>query len=159
MAGRKPHSTAQKVANGSALINPGRINRNEPKAPEGSPDRPEHFDAVAIAAWERLVFLFDQMGMLNQADGDLMAAYADNESAYMSALLAVRETGQVLTKDDGKLLRNPHSVELHKYRDAKLKMLAEMGLTPSSRSRVAVSPQAKEDPFEEWLKANRETLN
>jgi P27 family predicted phage terminase small subunit len=156
--GRKPIPTARKIASGAAAKDPKRINRREPKPLEGAPKRPTHFDRVASAMWRRLVSLFDEMGMLNQADGDMMAAYCDNESAYRQALLAVRKTGQVLGSGT-KLTRNPHSVELHKYADRKLKMLAEMGLTPSSRTKVMANPKAEDDPFAEWLKANREMLN
>ncbi len=155
--GRKAISTAQKIASGAAAKNPQYVNHNEPKPPEGSPVKPADLDEVGSAMWDHVVGLFDQMGMLNQAEGLLIAEFCENESALAQARAAVRETGQVLDAY-GDLKRNPHSVELHKYRDVKLKMLSEMGLTPSSRSRIVANPKKENDPFEEWLK-QRDQLN
>jgi len=95
------------------------------------------------------------MGMLNQADGSLLIQFCDAWSGYMQALLLVRETGlaiESVTSKGTALIRNPYSVELHKYADRIKALLAEMGLTPSSRSRVTATPKAEDDPFAEWLK-------
>ena len=120
---------------------------------------PAHFNEVGTAMWHHVIELFDQMGMLNQAEGLLIAELCENEMALVQARTSVRETGQVLTDSRGDLKRNPYCVELHKYTDRKLKMLAEMGLTPSNRTKVAAYPKAEEDPFTQWLNENRDNLN
>ena len=45
--------------------------------------------------------------------------------------------------------RNAYSVELHKYKDEVLKLLTEMGLTPSSRARIAL--QRDTDDHDDFL--------
>ena len=159
---RHPQSTASMIATGQAKVHPERINRNEPKPPDGAPSKPEHLDLIASEAWDHVVALFDHMGIMNKADGTLIELYAITYSGYRQALESVRKTGQVLVMrvDETKgikmeVRRNPYSVELHKYMDRLTKLLGEMGLTPSSRTRIAANPKQDDDPFTEWLKAKR----
>ena len=161
--GIKPQTTASRIATGQAKKNPQRVNQHEPKAPEGAPLKPLHLDSHASLAWDHVVSIFDEMGMLSRADGTLIELYAVTYSGYRQALESVVKTGQVLVlrRDDTngtgavEVRRNPYSVELHKYMDRLGKLLGEMGLTPSSRSRVAVVKKEDDDPFMEWLKAKR----
>ena len=157
MKGPRPKSTATRKLTGEGKTHPERINKNEPVAPSGAPDMPEHLDAIGADKWRHLMWLFEEMGMLNKADGDLIEAYCVTYSGFRKALESVNRTGQVLIlkSDEGKSVearRNPFSVELHKYMDRMAKLLAEMGLTPSSRSRVVATPKQEDDPFAEWMK-------
>jgi len=99
------------------------------------------------------------MGMLTKADSDLMEAYCVTYSGYRQALTSVTKTGQVLVlKSDGgksvEVRRNPYSVELHKYMDRLTKLLAEMGLTPSARSRVSAVEEPT-DVLMEFIRASK----
>ena len=160
---RHPQTTASRIATGQAKTHPERVNHDEPAPPPGAPIKPEHLDEYASEAWDHVVGLFDEMSMLSRADGTLIELYAVTYSGYRQALVSVTKTGQVLVlrRDDTngtgavEVRRNPYSVELHKYMDRLAKLLAEMGLTPSSRSRVAVVKKDQDDPFTEWLKAKR----
>ena len=162
--GPRPQSTQTMHLTGQAAVHPERINKNEPTPPVGAPLKPGYLDATASEAWDHVVSLFDQMGMLNKADGVLIELYAVTYSSYRNALAMVVKTGQVLLvrEDNGKRVevkRNPYSVELHKYTDRLMKLLAEMGMTPSGRTRVAANPKNDDDPFSEWLKAKRGSVN
>ena len=153
--GRPRLSTKQKELTGAAAKNPQRLNPNEPQPPTGAPLKPVHLDDLGSEAWDRLLVIFEQMGMLNAADGSLMEAYCVNYSGYRKSLVKVEEMGQALEVETDRGIefrRNPFSVELHKYMDRMTKLLAEMGLTPSSRSRVVATPKQEDDPFAEWLK-------
>jgi len=157
MRGTKPQSNATRRATGQDKVHPERVNKSEPVVPLGAPDMPPHLDAIAVEKWNHLMGLLEEMGILNKADSDLLEAYCVTYSGYRKALESVNRTGQVLIlkSDEGKSVearRNPFSVELHKYMDRMTKLLAEMGLTPSSRSRVAATPKQEDDPFAEWLK-------
>jgi len=162
MRGRKPLNSKLKEASGAFQHDPQRRNSNEPEPPPGAPDKPDYLDKIASAKWDHVIRLFEQMGMLNQADGDLLETYCVTYSGYRQALASVNKTGQVLTRRDRDgnqvLTRNPFSVELHKYLDRMSKLLAEMGLTPSSRSRVMTTGSKEADPLLELMK-RRATSN
>ena len=137
---------------------------HEPQPVEGMPDMPEHLTGVAAEKWRHLAELLTDMNVITTADKDMMELYCVTYAAYREALANVAKTGQVLVtrEDHGKQVevkRNPFSTEFHRYADRMAKLLVEMGLTPSSRTRVTANPKADEDPFTEWLKINRESLN
>lgn len=107
-----------------------------PWKPTGSPVKPKHFGPVASAKWDDLIALFEAMGTLNQADGDLIALYCDTYAAYRVALDNVNKLGQVLVtkREDGtpEAEKSPFSAELHRYADRCHRLLSEMKLTQSS---------------------------
>ena len=162
--GVKPQSSHTRHLSGQDKAHPERVNHAEPTPPPGAPDKPDYLDEIASASWDRLVKLFGEMGMLNKADAVLMELYAVTYSGYRQALVSVTKTGQVLLLrvDDTKgqkmeVRRNPYSVELHKYMDRLTKLLAEMGLTPSSRTRVATTGEAaSDDPLAAILRKRAE---
>lgn len=164
MKGPRPQSSLTRKLTGQDKAHPERVNNAEPTPPPGTPDKPDYLDEIASASWDRLVKLFSEMGMLNKADATLMELYAVTYSGYRQALVSVTKTGQVLLLrvDDTKgqkmeVRRNPYSVELHKYMDRLGKLLAEMGLTPSSRTRVAVNPiEGTDDPLAAILRKRAE---
>jgi len=163
-SGRKPLSTASHELTGAHDKNPGRRNAREPRPPSGTPDIPAHLKGVAAKKWRQLASLLYGMRAVTVADSDMLELYCDTYAAYRLARKNVAETGQVIVvrKEAGGLVevkRNPHSTEYHRYADRLAKLLAEMGLTPSSRTRIAVTAQEDDDPFMEWLSANREALN
>src|SRR5690606_20560473 len=99
----------------------------------------DYLDSMASKAWDDLVDILDQMKILTQADGQLLELYAVSYSQYRQALDNMNKTGKVLITKTAKctqVRRNPFAVEFHKYRDALNKMLTELGLTPSARSRI-----------------------
>lgn len=155
MRGRKRLTTAEKMRRGTAQKNPQRINKREPVAPTDGPTKPAHLDDLASAKWDHVVELFREMDMLSRADGDLIELYCVAYSGYRAALASVAKTGQVLVSrkpdDTVEVKRNPFSVELHKYAALVAKLLSEMGLTPSSRSRVHANNASEPDPLFEIL--------
>ena len=157
MVGRKRLSTAVHEAQGSFKKNPQRKNKSEPEAIPGVPSVPDSIeaDSVAVAKWFHICGLLSQMRVITQSDSDLIESYCTTYSLYRSSLEHVREHGQVidvLTQHGSKLGRNPASVELHACMDKMLKLLAEMGLTPASRSKLHAAPKEEEaDPFQQLL--------
>lgn len=129
---------------GSAKKDPQRVNRNEPQPSKGAPVKPKHLQGFASEAWDVLVNQLDDMGILTQADGSILELYSITYQLYREALERIQQLGQVLvTKKGGdvEIRRNPFSVELHKHRDSMNKMLAELGLTPTARTKISVSPK------------------
>ena len=142
-----------KVVNGFGFL----VFFKAPKPIKEAPPKPDVIDANPVASrkWDALVQDLDQLGILAKSDCDLMEAYCITFAMYRKALADVNKTGQVLVvkSDDNKVevKRNPFSVELHKYMDRLTKLMGEMGLSPSSRARVAANGQEEDDAFTEYL--------
>ena len=151
--GRKPTSTASKEASGAFVKHPERRNHDEPKAPRGMPKIPEavESDEVARSRWFWVCKQLDAMNLLHETDQGLIAGYCLDYSMMLS-LWEVIKGGQVTDMDGkgrGKL--KPEANQFHAYSDRCLKREAELGLTPSSRSRLKAPQTEKEDEFMQWL--------
>jgi phage terminase small subunit len=72
--GRNPQPTALKRLEGTRSD---RINTAEPAAVPGRPVCPDHLDATAHAAWDRIVPALDALGVLSRTDGAALALYCD----------------------------------------------------------------------------------
>src|SRR5438128_12468305 len=118
MRGRKPKPTKLKIMTG----NPGKrpLNKREPKPRAGAPVCPTQLDAKAKALWKRIADQLAAMGLISQADGVALELLCDAYSQWREA----RKEGQS-GAEPWKRVKS---------------MLAEFGLTPSSRSRLAVDP-------------------
>jgi len=155
--GRKPLASKVHERNGSYDTNPQRRNHREPQAIEGAPEMPEcvSSDEVAAAKWNETCQFLKQMGILAKSDVVLLEQFCVTYSLYLTTLKSVRKTGVVLvrTKDgDTKAYRNPFTTELQKLMDRIHKLIADLGLSPSSRSRLTASVvDDKDDPFTQWL--------
>lgn len=153
--GRKPQSEEAKEASGAFKKDPQRRNKAAPKVSYGIPPAPETIasDPIAKAKWEQLCDGLSKAGILATIDGDLLESYCMTFSLYRSALKSVQEKGHTVTKVNGDPMRNPACVELAQTMLRMAKLMSELGLTPSARSRITAAPQAEEDdPFEELMK-------
>jgi len=149
--GRKPKPTRLKVMNGSLDHDPNRANKAEPKPPKTKPTKPRKLTGVAAKKWTEVTTLLDYMQVLTSADRDVLELYCVTYANWSAAVDNVKKTGQVIVKNtkgnEVAVERNPFSAELHKYSDRLMKLQAELGLSPSSRSRVSVVKAALIDPL------------
>jgi len=150
--GRKRLPTAIHELKGSFEKNPHRRNKSEPKASTKTPAVPASFRGIPVARakWKQLCKWLTEMKMLSETDTDLMEAYCLNYARMMEAF---KESSKALILQ-GKYgpIRNPLSLEYHKCADRLLKIMTEMGLTPSSRSSLTTGVLNEFDPFEEYMK-------
>ena len=159
MAGKGRPAIAPEVmeANGAYIKDPQRRNKSAPRANGRAPEMPDYLDEIEIAKWDELVADLDEMGILSTELREMLIAYVTAFSGWLRARVAVQEQGMVIVEigANGSAIskRNPHSLELHKYRSTLDKLLPEFGLTPSARGRL-VSLKASdgdENPFGELL--------
>lgn len=156
--GRKPLSNATKEASGAFIKHPERRNADEPKAKLGRPDCPDAvaLDAVAKKRWDWVCDQLESMNLLAVTDEGLIAGYCLDYS-MMSSLWEVIKGGNVSDMDDkGRTKLKPEANQFHTYSDRLLKREAELGLTPSSRSRLRAPQSEPEDEFTSWLKRRAE---
>lgn len=162
MAGRPRKPTKLKLLQGTAQ--PCRTNKNEPKLKASTPHIPEEIPGPAEKAWRRLVKIIGPMKIMTRADAialELAArAFADvietgkviEEKGYTYVAKAVKGTNAdgnpVLTV----VMRRRPEVEIANDAWRRLeKMLSHFGLSPSSRSKVSVIGNLKEDnPFDQF---------
>ncbi len=149
MRGRKPTPTAIKKARG----NPGRrpINKREPKPRRKLPRAPFILSDVAREHWRKLAPILYDMGVLTVADLDMLAAYCEAYARRQHALEMVAKSEQVIKTASGNLIQNPFLGIANHAMDQMLKIAAEFGMTPSSRSRLVSGAAQSADPFEAYL--------
>lgn len=160
MRGRKPKPTATKEAEGAYVKNPQRRNEQEPVLEVGRPIPPDCVkeDPVALAKWVEVVGWLEEMRVITKVERDLVGQYAMLYSEVERETVLVRKEGSVVIGAAGAPVRNPRAVVLANLRAQQLKLLVEMGLTPSARSRLKAAPKEEDGMLAELIK-RMESLN
>lgn len=147
MRGRKPLPTNLKLLRG----NPGKrpISGHEPQPPASQPSCPAHLSPTAKAEWKRLARPLNAIGILTQVDRAALAAFCQAYGRWVEAEKALKTTPPLLKTPAGYIQQSPWLTISNKQMELMAKYMAELGLTPSARSRLAVripaGPKAWED--------------
>lgn len=162
--GPAPKPTKLKILAGNPGHRP--INRLEPEPTPGAPDPPAWLPAEALAEWRRVVPELDRLKLLTKVDRAVLAAYCVAWSELVTATQKLEAEGRVVDV----VVRDRHgeevgtraalhpAVKLQRDAFARVKAyLGEIGLSPSSRSRLQVpdAPEAN-DPIAELLRRQAE---
>ena len=155
MRGRKPTPTRLKLIAG----NPGKrpINGSEPKPPGAQPTCPAHLSPTAKAEWKRLARDLNLIGLLTMIDRAALAAYCQAYGRWVEAERKLTETPPLLKTPAGYVQLSPWLTIANKERELMARFMVELGLTPSSRSRLAIQVPTGAKPWEydEWDKFDR----
>lgn len=163
-SGRKRKPTELKIHEG----NPGKrsLDEEEPDVKPCAwvaPEPPEHLDEEARAEWERVAPVLVGAKVLTALDRAAMAGYCTAWSAYVKADRQVQQYGEVLlskkTDKGGNETVTPYMSPYVNLRAMAMKQMltygAEMGLTPSSRSRIHPGGKKDTDGFDDGCKDAR----
>lgn len=144
MRGRKPKPTALKVVTG----NPGRrpLNPHEPEAPTGLPECPGHLSNAAREEWERIAETLHRMGLLSEIDRAALAAYCAAWGRWVEAEENLARTPALIKTPSGHVRQSPWIGIANRQLEIMAKFMAELGLTPSARSRVTAGAPAVPPP-------------
>ena len=147
MTGRRPKPTHLKLIAG----NPGKrpLNQDEP-APVGDlVDPPEWMTEAQQAGW-RYAIEHAPMGLLKRLDLSVLSVWVVAQDLHRDAAEKVARYGAIIkAPNTGVPIQSPYVAVLNKQASIMMKAAAEMGFTPSSRSRVRTEKQAKAgNPFE-----------
>jgi P27 family predicted phage terminase small subunit len=140
MRGRRPQPSDLKLLRG----NPGRrpLNAAEPKHPTIDAVVPDVIagDAVAAAEWQRVIAQLQTTGHVTTMDRAMLIAYCECWSSY--ARLVQQSRGEPLVKAtaSGYPIPNPTIGMVNKACALLVKLASELGITPSSRSRIVANP-------------------
>ncbi len=154
MRGRKPKPTARKLLDG----NPGKraLNANEPQQPPAGASfdvpPPELADQqLATAEWLRLAPLLRRARQVTEADRSALVAVCLEWARYILATREIAKHGLIVKAPSGYPMQNPYLPIATKALAGCNKLWPELGLTPSSRSRVsAEGPGPGGDEFSEF---------
>lgn len=140
--GRKPVPTAIKAARG----NPGKrpLNANEPTMEPSLPPCPRWIKGEARAEYRRAGNLLAQMRVVTPADRAPLSEFAVVWARWCEAERMVAEKGMLVLGVEKKPIQNPYLSVARQSLDQLIRLQAELGLTPSSRSRLQAAPIEKD---------------
>jgi len=129
--GAKPKPTQLKVLGGTLRTD--RANRNEPKPKRSIPRCPSHLSDEAKREWHRVAGDLADLGLL------------------------CRKFGVMVKSPTGFPMQSPYLAVANRAMEQIRALLAEFGMSPSSRTRVHAEPGGgkAEDEFDRWLAGRR----
>lgn len=128
-----------------------RVNRSAPKPARSRPVFPAHLDAYGREAWEDLIPQLEQLGILTEADGHALALYCATYSRWRTARDEIAATGVTAYTGQGSIKGNPACTVAAQAERMLVQLLAEFGLTPSSRGRLSSAQGQSQDALAEFI--------
>ena len=117
-------------------------NHAEPVPPEGIPECPEHLSEEARAEWHRLVETLVGMGVITIVDRAVLAAYCQAYGRWVEAEQKLKETPLLIKTPSGYVQQSPWLNVANRQMELMGRYMAEIGLTPASRSRIKAYAEA-----------------
>ncbi|HAX9891259.1 TPA: phage terminase small subunit P27 family [Escherichia coli] len=161
MSGPPKTPTHLRLVRGNPSKRP--INNNEPQPPKGVPPVPKHFDKQGKYWFKRMAEELDAIGVISQLDARALELLVEAYTEYRHHCETLDREGYTYAvysdddADEGKVreirMIKPHPAAMMKA-DAwkRLRaMLAEFGMTPSSRSKVSKDKPDDDDLLSQFL--------
>jgi P27 family predicted phage terminase small subunit len=104
------------------------------------PACPPHLHGEARKEWSRLGRKLRDFGLVTDIDKAALALYCQAWARWIEAEDALRNFGVVLKSPSGFPIQSPYLAIANKAMDQMTRLLAEFGMSPSSRARVTVQP-------------------
>lgn len=110
------------------------------------PDPPEYLDGLALIEWNTITQILAANNVISTADRAILAAFCSTFAQLSVEEEALKKEPSILKTDKGYEYLNPRIGLVNTLRDKLAKYAAELGMTPSSRSRIhpTASPPAKD---------------
>jgi P27 family predicted phage terminase small subunit len=114
---------------------------------------PDWLDETARKEWDRVVDELIELGLMTNVDVSALGIYCDTYSKYVQATEALN-SGELVVEHTNKsgatnLVPSPFINIQNKYADIIKKFLAEFGLTPSARAKLALPKKEEREPTPE----------
>lgn len=149
MPGPRPKPTALKLIAGSK-----RINKHEPQPSGELYAPPVHLSDAEQEVWRQTIEDAPP-GLLKNLDVEVMVTFVQAVVTRREAVKKLRETGLLVKSPvKGDPMQNPYLAIVNKQAQMILKAAAELGFSPSSRSRVSIDEiEEDENPFAKFRRA------
>lgn len=151
MRGRKPTPTALKLIRG----NPGKrpINDAEPKPPPlVEVQIPDWLSAGAKQHWPVIAEPLHAAGLLTAIDTTALGLFCESFVLWKDANDKVAKFGAVVKGAAGYPVRSPYLRIVSQQSEFMLRVLAEFGASPSSRSRCTVAKPDHSGPYTRFVR-------
>jgi P27 family predicted phage terminase small subunit len=136
--------------------NPGKrkINRREPRPAPGQPSIPSWLSGAAKSEWRR-VWKAVPPGLITKLDRYVFAQYCQNVARMAELEKILTEVGYTFVTDKGYVVQRPELGMLKGLQSLTTRLCGELGLTPSSRGRIELPPDAEKEGTEDFLFGRR----
>ncbi|MEN6370922.1 MAG: phage terminase small subunit P27 family [Armatimonadota bacterium] len=138
--GPTPEPSAIKVMKGT-----GGYGTNEPKPRPVVPKCPSYLGSVGKREWKRIVPELDRLGLLTCVDGAALESYCTAYDNMVMAQKVLKKYGMTFYTEKGYIVQRPEVAIVNKSLMIIKAFCAEFGLTPSSRSRMAMPDKPDEE--------------
>ena len=140
MKGRKPKPTQLKAVTG----NPGgkALNKNEPEPDGDLIAAPDWMSDDQKASWTYAIENAP-LGLLKNLDQSILTIWVIAEDYHRQAVKKIAGDLVITAEESGYKMQNPYLSIVNKQAEIMMKSSAEMGFTPSSRSRVSMGGSPK----------------
>lgn len=148
-AGRKNIPTELKKLKG----NPGKraLNEKEPKPDVEIPECPAHLAGEGRTEWNRITKELQALGIIARIDRAALTVYCMAWLDFVYASRMVDEEGEVITSIKGGKYQNPWVGIKTSAMDRLVRISAEFGMTPASRTKIKVETPTEEDLMASYL--------
>lgn len=144
MRGRIPKPTAIKLAEGNRGKRP--LNAHEPTPPRRLPTCPRHLSPTVKTEWKRIAAPMQEAGLLTTVDRAALAAYCQAYGRWVEAERRLAEGPALIRTPSGYVQQSSWMSVANKQMEMMGRYMTELGITPSSRSRIALPEPAPVDP-------------
>lgn len=109
----------------------------------------------ALEYWPEIAEQLNQEGISTALDAEVMGLLVDALAEYVEARRESELRGPVETTSNGNVIQSPWVSIMHNAADRTLKLLRELGKTPSARSGLEIGGKAGEivDPGEAFFRS------
>ena len=147
MACPKPKPTRMKELEGNPSKKALPKNEPKPKITDTIPAPPSHLNRPAKVEWKKQAAKLHRLGLLTEIDVTMLALYCQAYGRWVEAEKDVAKHGAVITTTNGNVIQSPYvNVANCAMRDCH-KYATEFGMSPSSRTKVAVQQTESKSKF------------
>jgi P27 family predicted phage terminase small subunit len=136
--GPKPLPTAIKAMRGT--LRSDRRRNDEPQPEAVALDPPDDLQGEAADEWRRIVPELHACGLLSRLDYAALLGYCQALGRWREAEREIQRQGLLVKSPNGFPVQNPYLSVANRAMKQVKEFASEFGLTPSSRTRIAISP-------------------
>lgn len=113
----------------------------EPVVPPCTPEKPELLNAYAREAWDQIVPLLEEHGIVTRLDSHLLTVYCVTYARWRRAIESLGENGETYDGPQGKG-EHPLARVAKGIQDQWRSLIGELGLSPAARSGLNIRTPA-----------------